>query len=47
MHNSFADIREKAAPALRGMGMLILALFSFIVALWILMAVVRVLVPAG
>lgn len=34
-------------PALRGMALLILAIITFIVALWVLMALVRVILPVG
>ena len=47
MRITLADIKEKAVPAMSGMGLLILAIVSFIVALWVLMAIVRVLIPAG
>ncbi len=34
-------------PALRGMALLILALVTFIVGLWVLMTLVRVILPVG
>lgn len=47
MRTSLADIKSKAMPALRGMALLILAIITFIVALWVLMALVRVILPVG
>lgn len=47
MRITFTDIKEKAAPAVSGMGLLILAIVSFIVALWVLMAIMRALMSAG
>lgn len=47
MRRSLADIEGRWAPALRGMAVIMLSLVSFMVALWVLMAIVRVLVPAA
>lgn len=45
MRISLADIKEKAAPVARGMGLLILSVITFVVALWVVMTAVRIIIP--
>lgn len=47
MRIPLADIKEKAKPAISGMALLLLGIVSFIVAMWVLMVIVRVIIPAG
>lgn len=47
MRDSLIDMKDRFWAAVRGMAMLALSLISFIVALWVLMALVRLLIPAG
>lgn len=39
----WSELRTAAAPPLRGIGLLLLAIVSFIMALWAVMAIVRVI----
>ncbi len=47
MRRTLADIEGRWAPPVRGVAIIMLSLVSFIVALWVLMTIVRVLVPAA
>ena len=47
MRISLANIKEKVRPTAAGMALLLLGIVSFIVAMWVLMAIVRVIVPAA
>lgn len=39
----WSELRAAAAPPLRGIGLLLLSIVSFIMALWVVMAIVRVI----
>ena len=39
----WSELRTAAAPPLRGIGLLLLAVVRFIMALWVVMAIVRVI----